>query len=91
MASSTDLSQHDKQTLRVSSSVSPLLVSRRDAALMLGGISIASIKRLERSGELTAIRLNRRSPTSQVFYRRAQILALAHVEAGDAEGATSLI
>jgi hypothetical protein len=57
-----------------------LLYSREASRQLLGGISIASIKRLERNGELTPVRLNKRSPTAQVFYRRAQVLALAQVE-----------
>jgi hypothetical protein len=61
-----------------------LLYSREATRQLLGGVSIAFIKRLERGGELTPIRLNRRSPVSQVFYRRAQVLALAQVEPVDA-------
>jgi hypothetical protein len=61
-----------------------LLYSREATRQLLGGISIASIKRLELSGGLTPVRLNKRSPTAQVFYRRAQVLALAQVDPLDA-------
>ena len=61
-----------------------LLYSREATRQLLGGISIASLKRLEHNGELTPVRLNKRSPTAQVFYRRAQVMALAQVEPVDA-------
>ena len=67
----------------------PLLYSRQATRQLLGGISIASIKRLERNGELTPVRLNRRSATSQVFYKRQEVLALAQVESEGAEGGGS--
>ena len=58
----------------------PLLYSREQARRLLGGVSSAMLKRLEAAGELTAVRLNKRSPVGQVFYRRAQVLALAQAD-----------
>jgi hypothetical protein len=84
MTISTDRSHDQKRALDGANSIPQLLIPRRAAALMLGGVSIASLKRLELKGELTPVRLNKRSPVSQVFYRRAQIFALAQVEPEDA-------
>ena len=48
--------------------VSDYLYPREQARQILGGISIATLKRLEKASVLKPIRLNRRSPTAQVFY-----------------------
>ena len=58
-------------------SSSPLLVSRRDAADALGGVSVATLIRLEKQGVLKPVRLNKNSSTAQVFYRGEDINALA--------------
>jgi hypothetical protein len=55
----------------------PLLVTRKQAAEMLGGVSIATIKRLEQAGVLRGKRLNGRSPTAQVFYAYQNVVAIA--------------
>ncbi len=61
-----------------------LLVSRKDAAQMLGGVSTATIKRLEQAGVLHPRRL-RRSLSAQVFYGIEEIIAVAQgAEADDA-------
>lgn len=48
--------------------VSEYLYTREQARQVLGGISVATLIRLEKAGDLKPIRLNKRSPTSQVFY-----------------------
>jgi hypothetical protein len=55
----------------------PLLVTRKQAAALLGDISIASIKRLEEFGVLHAKRLNPRSATAQVFFDCDEVAAVA--------------
>jgi hypothetical protein len=55
----------------------PLLVSRKDAAVMLGGISMATMQRMEARGTLRPVRLNRDAKAGQVFYRHADLVALA--------------
>jgi hypothetical protein len=54
-----------------------LLYSRRQTAHVLGGVSLRTIKELEASGQLDVVRLNKRSPTAQVFHRAWQVQALA--------------
>lgn len=54
----------------------PLLVSRKNAASMLGGVSVATIIRMELRGALIPVRLNPHSLTSQVFYRMRDLKAL---------------
>ncbi|HWZ38597.1 MAG TPA: hypothetical protein VNY08_09885 [Bradyrhizobium sp.] len=44
------------------------LYPREQARQILGGISIATLVRLEKAGALKPVRLNKRSPTAQVFY-----------------------
>jgi hypothetical protein len=48
--------------------VSDYLYAREQARQILGGISIATLKRLEKASALRPIRLNKHSPTAQVFY-----------------------
>src|SRR4051794_35136754 len=55
----------------------PLLVSRQDAALILGNVSVATIIRLEQAGRLTPVRLNPIKTTAQVFYRMHQVAEIA--------------
>ena len=55
----------------------PLLVARRDAAAMLGGVSIATLIRMEAAGTLQPVRLNRQARTGQVFYRHDDLVRLA--------------
>jgi hypothetical protein len=57
--------------------VRPLLVSRRDAAQMLGRVDVGTIKRLEQMNVLRPLRLNPRSPTAQVFFNVDDVIALA--------------
>lgn len=54
-----------------------LLVSRADAARMLGNVSVATITRLQVAGRLTPRRLNPRKPRAPVYYPIEQILAIA--------------
>ena len=63
---------------------SRLLSSRVDTAVRLGGISIASVIRLEVEGRLRVIRLSR-SPTAQVFHPMEDVEALARGEWDDDE------
>ncbi len=58
-----------------------LLVPRSMASRVLGGKSIAMLKKLERNGLLTPVRLTK-SVEGQVFYKRAQLLKLAGVSEG---------
>jgi hypothetical protein len=48
--------------------ISDFLYPREQARHILGGVSIATLKRLEKVGVLKPIRLNKRSPAAQVFY-----------------------
>ena len=59
-----------------------LIYSRQQVAEMLGGISTASVRRLEREGRLQPIRLGR-SPTAMVFFRASDIEALVAGVAND--------
>jgi hypothetical protein len=59
-----------------------LLFSREQVAALLGGISTATVRRMEREGRLRPIRLTGRS-TGQVFYSATSVLHLVQ-EAGDA-------
>jgi hypothetical protein len=54
----------------------PLLVNRREAARLLGGISISTMLRLEQSGALRARTLTN-ARTAQRFYVYSEIVALA--------------
>jgi hypothetical protein len=56
--------------------VKKLLVSRTEAAQMLGGVSSLTIIRLQHAGHLTPVRLTKR-PAAKVFYRIEEVLALA--------------
>ena len=57
-----------------------LLYSRKQTARLLGYLSIDPIIELEQSGRLTPVRPTGK-PTSQVFYRRDELMALASGEA----------
>jgi hypothetical protein len=54
-----------------------LLVSRRDAAVMLGGVCVASMKRYEERGILRPVKIDPESPSSPVFYALAEIKRIA--------------
>lgn len=55
-----------------------LLLTRAQTRALLGGLSNATLQRMEARGELTPIRLNHSGGKStKVFYRRDQVLALA--------------
>ena len=57
------MSQTNEQSI-----ISDHLYSRENARRILGGISVASLIRLERANVLKPIRLNKHSPTGQVYY-----------------------
>jgi hypothetical protein len=59
----------------------PLLVSRREAARLLS-CDVSTIRRLERDGELTPIRLNKRSKWGRVYFENEEILALVRSRRG---------
>ncbi len=61
-----------------------LLYSREQVAGMLGGVSIATVRRLEREGRLKPVRLSR-SPTAMVFFRAADVEVM--IEEAGAESA----
>ena len=67
-----------------------LLIPRSMTARILGGKSIAFVKKLERQGLLKVVRPTAKSKTNkdaQVFHPRAQVLALAGVsEDADEKG-----
>jgi hypothetical protein len=44
------------------------LYPRDEAIPFLGGVSVPTLRRMEREGILKPIRLNKRSPTAQVYY-----------------------
>ncbi len=54
-----------------------LLVSRQDAAQLLGNVSVATLMRLEKLGVLHPVSLNPNAPMSQKFYRSDDILAVS--------------
>jgi hypothetical protein len=56
-----------------------LLVNRVQTALMLG-LSVPSVIRLELEGQLTAIKLSKKS-AAMTFYRRAEVCRLAEGKA----------
>ena len=56
-------------------SVRPLLVSRKDAGYLLGGVDVSTIRRMEKAGLLTPVRLNPRSATGSVYFRYDDIVA----------------
>jgi hypothetical protein len=64
------------------------LYSRKQAAKLLGGISLATLKRLEDEGILKPVRLNKRSPSGQVFYTHNNLMEVAQDEddVGDNDG-----
>ena len=61
----------------------PLLVTRRQARKMLGGISATTVIRMETAGVLHPIKLTR-NPAGQTFYRKANVLVVAERGAADA-------
>lgn len=52
-----------------------LLYSREQVAELLGGISTATVRRMERAGRLHPIRLTGRN-SGQVFFKSEDVLAL---------------
>lgn len=58
-------------------STQQLLVSRAEAARILGNCSTATIIRLQKDGRLRPVRLNPRKPTAQVYYPAEQVQAIA--------------
>jgi hypothetical protein len=61
-----------------------LLYTRRQAAELLGDVSLATLKRLEDEGVLRPVRLNKRSATGQVFYRHSNLMAVVQGGGDDA-------
>jgi hypothetical protein len=57
--------------------LTPLLYNRKQASQLLGNISEHKLRELERSKRLVAVRLNKHSPTAQVFYTHENLVALA--------------
>lgn len=66
-----------------SNQTTPLLYSRKEAARLLGNVSIATIIRLEQQGRLKPIRLSR-SPSAQIFFKASDLIALVE-EAANAK------
>lgn len=54
-----------------------LLYSRAQVQRMLGGISYISVIRLEKAGRLKPVRLHPNKTKAQVYYRHADVFALA--------------
>jgi hypothetical protein len=67
---STGLSAAERKTVS-----NRLLYSRRQVAELLGGITVATVRQLEREGRLTPIRLTGRK-TGQVFFTDENVRAL---------------
>ena len=63
-----------------------LLVSRRRAAELLG-CSIATVIRLEKSGILLRVRLNKNAPSGKAYYRLGDIMGLVQAGARDLSAA----
>lgn len=59
----------------------PQLCTRRQAARLLGGVDVSTIRRLERSGKLRPIRLTR--PRGQVFFSIENLKALVEAPSND--------
>jgi hypothetical protein len=57
--------------------VPKLLHARREAAHMLGGVSVATLIRLEKSGRLHPVKLDASKRTGQTYYARAELEKLA--------------
>lgn len=53
-----------------------LIVSRKEAAQLLGGISVVSVIRLEQKGLLPRVRLDPRVKSPKAFYRLGDVIAL---------------
>jgi hypothetical protein len=60
-----------------------LLFTREQTAELLGGCSIATVRRLERAGSLHPVRLTR--ATGRVFFKRDDVLALIDAAVEDAK------
>ena len=67
---------------RQQTKIERLLYTREQTAELLGGVSISTIRRLEREKRLKPIRLSL-SPTGQVFHQASDVHALIE-EASDA-------
>lgn len=69
-------SDSDRRTRRDPTAVEQLLFSRKQTAQALGGISIATVQRLEKAGKLTKVRLAG-VENGAVFHRADEVHALA--------------
>jgi hypothetical protein len=58
-----------KQQYPLTTIVDDHLYPRDEASSFLGGVSIPTLRRMEQQGILKPIRLNKRSPTAQVYYK----------------------
>jgi len=58
------------------SSKNRLLYTRRQVAEMLGGVDIATIRRLEQQRKLTPVRLTGKKNSGQVFFKHENVVAL---------------
>jgi hypothetical protein len=76
----TEQVRRDQQQQQSISSVERLLYSRRQSCFALGGISIATILRIENQGLLDKVRLAG-SPSGQVFHKIEQVQKLARGDA----------
>jgi hypothetical protein len=83
-AQSTGLSKDEKKGARLRATAPPaldqLLYSRKQAQQLLGGVSVATLQRLEARGVLRPKRLDK-SKNGQVFYTGDNLREL--VEGGD--------
>jgi hypothetical protein len=57
-----------------------LLVSRKAACKLLGNVSAITLMRMEEQDVLHPVRLNKLSATGKVYYRMAELRALAEVK-----------
>jgi len=81
--SQVEATRRARQRAQSIAAITQLLYSRRQTAKVLGGISIATIQRLEARGLLDKVRLAG-SSNGAVFHRAAQVHALAAASAPSA-------
>jgi hypothetical protein len=63
----------------------PLLYDRQETSRLLGGVCRMTLFRMERDGRLTPIKLTK-SKQAHVFYRAAEVMALAGIVASGLGG-----
>jgi hypothetical protein len=75
--------QRAEQRRQAIAAVPKLLHARREAAHMLGGVSVASLIRLEKSGRLHPVKLDDSKRTGMTYYAHSELEELASGNAAD--------